>query len=1123
MRKPLFLPISLLLILLLIGDLHSFAQIISGNGYLIGGAVEVAIDGDGGHEGTADWPGHHSRGGTPEVPFGFVANPALDSWVNYDGDFFTAGTPENGFGLEINGVNYSNNAWNASSSTYFLQQIPTSPGTAISHTVNEDCITVEWQGQVAGVTVNVKYNLLSTNLFYTTEITLTNNTGIGLSDVYYYRNVDPDNNEAIGGTFNTTNTIVSQPNPDCIKALVSAEQSVPWSSYLGFGALGDNFRVSHGGFSNRDGSDIWNAAGALNGTVGDTYTGDQSISIAHKSSYIGPGESVNFMYAVVLDEAYVEAAFASLYFVNYETSNGEESGILSSCNAGADIIAGCQGVDILLYVNGPAMENYEWTWEPDGIENDSVWVSPTDLTTYTVIGMPISGCLAGAIVKSVTVELSGGPQIEMIFPDPICGEFDLTTFEYWDTEMGENTNCIFLSEQPDSATQTEPVFVGPMMGEDDEVWVMCGDTVTGCFDSFKLDFDFLGPEAAGPDSIVNICSGAGSVLDLFDYISDTANIFGRFEELTMSGQLDEETGYFNASGLEGTYEFMYIIDGVDPCLSDTALITIILTPRPYANFEYEILGLSSADGLASTCLGNELFCFDESFVADPDEIISWEWSFGDGETSDEINPSHVYESVGTYTIVLKITSANGCVHSNVRNIRVYLEPGFDLLVAEPLCNGYDNGFITVTPEDDLGDYTLIITNEMGDTINDGMLEVDSLLAGTYGVYLEDASGCSKFEEITLNQPDSLKIYYRLQNPPCTNDSGWVVIDSVYGENPNNPISYLWEPNPAGIEGIGADSSYWMQAGDYSLTATDSKGCFAKINFTLVDPPPFYFTEWGADTAYCRMYDFQSGFGTVYAAAAGGIPNYVYEWTYLENGATSNNTTWGGRSGGNHRIRVTDAGGCVLEKIIYVDSLNPIADFSISSLELNSEMEGTAPVYAEFTNLSRNYAVPHDPIADTLFKWDLDHTPINDWLMTADYFRKYDTTYEARGASYAAEICLIAYNRNGCTDTACKVITIFEPPVLQNPNVFTPNGNNANDNFTFFHLQKGIKEFQCIIVNRWGVQVGEINGISDSWDGNDLSGQPCTDGVYFYTYTAVADNGTAFSGQGTVTILGSGRD
>jgi len=45
---------------------------------------------------------------------------------------------------------------------------------------------------------------------------------------------------------------------------------------------------------------------------------------------------------------------------------------------------------------------------------------------------------------------------------------------------------------------------------------------------------------------------------------------------------------------------------------------------------------------------------------DPDgQIRSWEWDFGDGTTSAEQNPSHVYRAAGTFTVKLIVTDDKG--------------------------------------------------------------------------------------------------------------------------------------------------------------------------------------------------------------------------------------------------------------------------------------------------------------------------------------------------------------------------------------------------------------------------------------------------------------------------------
>jgi PKD repeat protein len=41
------------------------------------------------------------------------------------------------------------------------------------------------------------------------------------------------------------------------------------------------------------------------------------------------------------------------------------------------------------------------------------------------------------------------------------------------------------------------------------------------------------------------------------------------------------------------------------------------------------------------------------------DITGWQWDFGDGETSDQQNPSHTYDQIGNYTVSLEVTGIGG--------------------------------------------------------------------------------------------------------------------------------------------------------------------------------------------------------------------------------------------------------------------------------------------------------------------------------------------------------------------------------------------------------------------------------------------------------------------------------
>ncbi|MFN6086511.1 MAG: hypothetical protein ACK476_16470, partial [Fluviicola sp.] len=375
------------------GDVLS--QLNTLGGYLMGNSIEIGIN-QMGHEGTsAPSFTNHSRSNqiNPNYFFGFVANPQLNSWASYDGDFFTPGSPENGFGIEYNGVNYMNNA-------YVFSNTITSSSLS-NYQVSGNCKSIEWNGFIGGLQVKLVYKLNVTKLFYTTDVTLTNATGATINDLYFYRNLDPDNNVSINSDYATQNSIVSQPSPTCPLSLVSAKQFIPSQSYIGLAALDANCRVSYGGFFNRDGSDIWNAIGFV-GTVGSVLTADQAISLAYKIPTFLNGETKKFSFAVILDESSLGAAFSSLFQLNFPGST-----INDVCEPVADttrIVCGTTPINIS--ISGPETSSYDWTWSPviglSSLTGSSINILPNTNMTYTVTGTPIS-CMNFSITKQLVV------------------------------------------------------------------------------------------------------------------------------------------------------------------------------------------------------------------------------------------------------------------------------------------------------------------------------------------------------------------------------------------------------------------------------------------------------------------------------------------------------------------------------------------------------------------------------------------------------------------------------------------------------------------------------------------------------------------------------------------------
>ncbi len=91
----------------------------------------------------------------------------------------------------------------------------------------------------------------------------------------------------------------------------------------------------------------------------------------------------------------------------------------------------------------------------------------------------------------------------------------------------------------------------------------------------------------------------------------------------------------------------------------------------------------------------------------------------------------------------------------------------------------------------------------------------------------------------------------------------------------------------------------------------------------------------------------------------------------------------------------------------------------------------------------------------------------------------------------------------------EIICAESCPLIEFPNVFTPNGDGLNDFFSAISF-KDIRELRISIYNRWGTQVYQTNNaqefLTSGWNGNDSNtGVACADGVYYYIcrYTPVS--------------------
>lgn len=100
----------------------------------------------------------------------------------------------------------------------------------------------------------------------------------------------------------------------------------------------------------------------------------------------------------------------------------------------------------------------------------------------------------------------------------------------------------------------------------------------------------------------------------------------------------------------------------------------IIEGKSYPYLWYEYLPAANA-GSDQTVLVDEIFILDGSNSYDTDgSIVSYYWDFGDTNSGFGINPSHSYDTVGTYIVTLTVTDDDGETDSDTIIIRAIDEP-----------------------------------------------------------------------------------------------------------------------------------------------------------------------------------------------------------------------------------------------------------------------------------------------------------------------------------------------------------------------------------------------------------------------------------------------------------------
>lgn len=491
------------------------------------------------------------------------------------------------------------------------------------------------------------------------------------------------------------------------------------------------------------------------------------------------------------------------------------------------------------------------------------------------------------------------------------------------------------------------------------------------------------------------------------------------------------------------------------------------------------------------CLGIPVQ-FIEQAVANDGFIVTWDWTFGDGGTSNESRPLHQYANPGSYNVNLITTTTYGCAGSYSDSVMIHARPAADIHAVNA-CQGVPVQFSSASPGSSQGvTYQWDFGN--GFTSTDSSLTYQFNNAGTFDVTLvaTNQMGCSGTDFLRVE-------IYPL--PATSFDAADVCQGSTTVFNNLSTISSgqinSWSWNFGDLQ---SSTQYnprhdYQSPGTYTvaLMAVSDHGCVSSTNeIVRINPNPV--VSFGSGMQGCAP--LSTTFQDHSLVSSGNIDGWL--WNFGDgNISTDQHPVHEYTSGGQYNVTLTvvsDAGcqaSYTQNGIIRVFGA-PVADFTADPLSADNLSPSV-----HFINLSQGF---------TSYMWTF-----GDGFTTGTELNPVHTFQDT--GTYTA--MLVTVNAFGCRDTALKLIEVKPHSTLYVPNCFTPNGDGKNEVFKpeFTNMEK----IQVWIFDRWGKLLTNWDGLNGYWDGY-YQGRKCQSDVYVYKIKGLGIDGQYSEWVGHVSIV-----
>ncbi len=687
-------------------------------------------------------------------------------------------------------------------------------------------------------------------------------------------------------------------------------------------------------------------------------------------------------------------------------------------------------------INIPTIAGYNWTFGDGGysvLQNPQHLYAAEGNYIVTLTITDTSGCV-NSISHLVTIGAS--PNAYFSFPDPTCfGEAvqfaDLSSSEAgyittwaWDFGDGNTATVVFPSSPNVNHTYaTAGVFTVKLHIT----------SSLGCTDSISRTVTIV------PSPVANFTNSNACMSEpvIFTDLSQT-NGGGIITNWSWNFG-DPGSGTGNTSSLQnpqhvftaaGTYDVTLSIITSNSCTA-TVTIPVIINPAPFVDF-------SSTTGCA-----NDTVAFNSSAMVDMTNTVSWLWDFGDGTTSADIDPIHVYAVSGLYNVTLTITDNSGCSASETHAVSVTDGPIALFSNNAPACSGAEVEFTNLSSGN--GSPITIYKWYFGDGSDTTIyapanpnVSHEYAGPGTYTVTLEitTAAGCdaSVSNQVSIIQGPTADFIF--ESACVGSPATFTDLSSANGGSPI--VQWNWE---FGDPGSGTANTSTLQnpthifsvAGDFNVTLTTitASGCENSVTqtVTITTPPTVAFTFSGSCANQPMSFAID--------AAIVDIPSIATFFWDFGDGATSTlqNPDHMYAAAGTYLVTltVTDTTGCSGSVSNYIlVSPEPLAYFSYTEPTcLQSEVQ-----FTDLSSSAQGYI--------TTWVWNF-----GDGNVVTINFPDNPNVSHTYIASGMYDVTLSVSSSLGCEASVSRIVTVQPNPVAN----FTYNETCLGESVQFTDLSQ----------------------------------------------------------------------